>query len=47
MAEDRCKYCGGKLPKYTKICATCYEKLKLIRKIKAMLEPLKKAEVQE
>ena len=35
--EMRCKYCGSKIDKYRNVCGNCYQKLKLIRKIKRML----------
>lgn len=35
----RCKYCGGLTGHNKDICGHCSEKLKLIRKIKALLAP--------
>lgn len=37
-----CQYCGGKVPPYSNICSNCFQKRKLIRRIKAMLAEAKK-----
>lgn len=44
--EYRCKYCGAKL-KHQYICNNCYEKLSRIRKLKAILDRIKRKESGE
>lgn len=34
-----CKHCGAKTQNVSSVCSLCNEKLKLIRRIKAMLLP--------
>ena len=41
MNEYTCKYCGGKAQKYQTICANCYVKLRLIRKLLKMVNDMK------
>lgn len=38
-----CKYCEAKTKNSGEVCSSCLEKLRLIRQIKAMLEPYKKS----
>ena len=39
-SENKCKYCGGKTTN-TEICATCYAKLKLVKKLREICEAIK------
>lgn len=40
MSKHECKYCGTVVDR-GKVCSTCYKKLKLIRKIQAMVRNAK------
>ena len=42
--EEKCKYCGKKLPKYHKICPDCYAKLKRVRELRQLLLYIKEQE---
>lgn len=39
--EWKCKYCGSVVPAYRDICSTCGKKLKLVRKLLAMVRQAK------
>lgn len=44
MAKKRhCKYCGCKVTNQTDICNNCVEKLRLIRKLRAIVFSIKRA----
>ena len=44
MANYTCKYCQAKAFSPKGLCYHCNEKEKILKRIKAMLDPLKKAD---
>lgn len=39
-----CKYCGNKISKYGEICGKCSAKLRVIRKMKAILKRIQRGD---
>lgn len=47
MKKNRCKYCGAIIGAYYKTCSTCGYKLKLVRKLLAMVKKAKREVEQQ
>lgn len=44
QTQGYCKYCGCKRGKYGEICGKCSAKLRVIRKMKAILNRIKRGD---
>lgn len=42
--QGYCKYCGNKISKYGEVCGKCSAKLRVIRKMKAILNKIKRGD---